>query len=411
MTERRVGHRDLTEHQDRRRILTEPQGGRRVLAVRLDSDGDVLLTGPALRRLAARAGRLDLLVSPSSAGAAALLPGVHRLLTAEVPWTGMPAPAARPEALDRLLAAVRRGRYDECIVFTSYHQSPLPMALIARWAGIPRVVGTSDDYPGSLLDVRHRRMSEGDDPGLGGGHEVEAMCALAEAAGYPLPPGEDDRLRILRHPAPPGTGSGHVVVHPSASVPVRALGAGPAAEFAQALLDDGWPVVVTGGPGDEELGRLVTPSGGTDLTGRTTLAELSGVLATAAAVVVGNTGPAHLAAAVGTPVVSVFAPVVPAQRWHPWGVPHVILGDQEAPCRGTRARECPVAGHPCTSWIAGRHVVDAVRSLAGEPQAHARRPQSQSPKAASPEPQSPQAASPQSQSQRVMSPEVQSCGS
>jgi ADP-heptose:LPS heptosyltransferase len=81
-------------------------------------------------------------------------------------------------------------------------------------------------------------------------------------------------------------------------------------------------------------------------------------------VVVGNTGPAHLAAAVGTPVVSLFAPVVPAARWHPWGVPHVLLGDQEAACRSTRSRECPTPGHPCLSTVPPRLVAAAVRELA-----------------------------------------------
>ncbi len=66
----------------------------------------------------------------------------------------------------------------------------------------------------------------------------------------------------------------------------------------------------------------------------------------AEAVVVGNTGPAHLAAAVGTPVVSLFAPVVPAARWHPWGVPHVLLGDQEAACRGDPLARVPDARSP-----------------------------------------------------------------
>ncbi|WP_139123202.1 glycosyltransferase family 9 protein, partial [Cellulosimicrobium cellulans] len=102
----------------------------------------------------------------------------------------------------------------------------------------------------------------------------------------------------------------------------------------------------------------------TDLSGRTDLAGLAAVLAGAACVVVGNTGPAHLAAAVGTPVVSLFAPVVPADRWAPWGVPTVVLGDQDAPCRGTRARECPVPGHPCLTGIGPHEVADAVERLA-----------------------------------------------
>jgi ADP-heptose:LPS heptosyltransferase len=89
------------------------------------------------------------------------------------------------------------------------------------------------------------------------------------------------------------------------------------------------------------------------------------VLAAADAVVTGNTGPAHVAAAVGTPVVSLFAPTVPAHRWHPWGVPYALLGDQDIACAGCRARECPVPGHPCLEGVAAAEVAGAVESLAG----------------------------------------------
>ena len=70
-------------------------------------------------------------------------------------------------------------------------------------------------------------------------------------------------------------------------------------------------------------------------------------------------------AAVGTPVVSLFSPVVPAERWAPYGVPTVLLGDQGAACRGTRARECPVPGHPCLGGVDVADVVAAVGRLAG----------------------------------------------
>ena len=79
-------------------------------------------------------------------------------------------------------------------------------------------------------------------------------------------------------------------------------------------------------------------------------------------VVAPNTGPAHLAAAVGTPVVSLFAPVVPAEAWAPHGVPVVLLGDQDAACRDTRARECPLPGHPCLSVDPG-DLLEAVTRL------------------------------------------------
>jgi hypothetical protein len=82
--------------------------------------------------------------------------------------------------------------------------------------------------------------------------------------------------------------------------------------------------------------------------------------------VTGNTGPAHLAAAVGTPVVSLFAPVVPAERWRPYGVPSVLLGDQRAECAGTRARRCPTPGHPCLDGIDDAEVLAAVAALSGD---------------------------------------------
>ncbi len=338
--------------------------------MRLDSDGDVLLAGPALRQLSADVDSLHLLVSPAGAAAAALLPAVDAVLVVDVPWTGAAPAPVDPTALDALLALLRRGRYDEVVILTSYHQSPLPMALLAKWAGIASVAGTSDAFPGTLLDVRHRRMPAGDDLGVGGGHEVEAMCALVEAAGHPRR--GDERLRVVHPPAPTGLGRGYVVVHPTASVPARAIGAARAAQHARALADQGWRVVVTGGQGEEAVGRAVTPPGGVDLTGRTSMAELAGVLSGASAVGVGNTGPAHLAAAVGTPVVSIFAPVVPLERWRPWGVPSVVLGDQLADCALSRARACPVAGHPCTTSVTPREVVDAVGSLVGAPRSRLR---------------------------------------
>ena len=101
-----------------------------------------------------------------------------------------------------------------------------------------------------------------------------------------------------------------------------------------------------------------------DLGGRTDLATLAAVLVGAEVVVVGNTGPAHLAAAVGAPIVSLFAPTVPLARWAPWGVPTVLLGDHDIACAGCRARICPIEGHPCLSSVPVEAVVEAVDRLA-----------------------------------------------
>jgi ADP-heptose:LPS heptosyltransferase len=129
------------------------------------------------------------------------------------------------------------------------------------------------------------------------------------------------------------------------------------------LAERGHRVVVTGGPAERELTKRVAGEHGLDLGGRLSFAELAGVLERAAVTVAGNTGPAHLSAAVGTPVVSLFSPVVPSIRWRPYGVPIVLLGDQHAACRLSRARECPVPGHPCLASVSPLNVVAAVEQL------------------------------------------------
>jgi ADP-heptose:LPS heptosyltransferase len=146
-------------------------------------------------------------------------------------------------------------------------------------------------------------------------------------------------------------------------VPARAWSPHRAAEGVAALAAAGHRVVVTGAPGETALTAQVAGRDGVDLGGHTGFGTLAAVLAGARAVVVGNTGPAHLAAAVGVPVISLFAPVVPPERWAPYGVRRILLGDQAAPCRGTRARRCPVPGHPCLDTVRGAHIVDAVATL------------------------------------------------
>jgi ADP-heptose:LPS heptosyltransferase len=126
-------------------------------------------------------------------------------------------------------------------------------------------------------------------------------------------------------------------------------------------------VVVTGTEAERGLTAEVAGQCAVDLGGATTLAELAAVFAGATAVVAPNTGPAHLAAAVGAPVVSLFAPVVPAEQWSPYGTRVLILGDQNAACRLSRARTCPVPGHPCLDGIADAEVVAAVELLGGQP--------------------------------------------
>jgi len=349
--------------------VTLSRSERHCLAVRLDNAGDVLLAGPAVRAIAAACARVTMLAGPRGADAARLLPGVDEVMVWQAPWVAFDPPPVDPDTLAGLTSEIAARGCTEAVIFTSSHQSPLPTALVLRLAGIRRIAALSVDYPGSLLDVRYRRDADVPEP--------ERALGLARAAGYELPPGDDGTLAV-RQPLPGVgvlTGPGpYVVLHPGASAPARRWPASRWAEAAALLAGRGQRVLLTGGAGERHLTAAVAqaaaafrgavPDGQiTDLGGRTSLAELAAVLAGTDAVLVANTGVAHLAAAVGTPVVSLFAPVVPAARWAPYGVPVTLLGDQHAPCRDSRAVRCPVPGHPCLTGVSAEAACRALEEL------------------------------------------------
>lgn len=328
---------------------------KRVLAVRQDNNGDVLLAGPAVRAIAAAA-EVTFLCGPSGAAAAQTLPGVARTIVHEAAWIeANPKPLQR-EHVDAFVETLRQGAFDEAVIFTSFHQSPLPLALLLRIAGVPRIGAISDDYPGSLLDLRHR---VDDDI-----HEVERALSLVRAMGYDLPPGDDGRLRMHAPDSGDIRFGPYVAVHPGCTVPARAWYPQANAALVTRLCSAGHKVVVTGSASERDLAnRTVGHSQAIDMSGKTTFRQFALIIKHAACVVTGNTSAAHIAAAMGTPVVSIFPPTVPATRFRPWMVKHVLLGDQNIACAGCRSRVCPIAGQPCLTGVTVDEVYQAILSL------------------------------------------------
>jgi ADP-heptose:LPS heptosyltransferase len=323
----------------------------------------MLICGPAIRAVAANSERVTVLAGPGGAAAAALLPGVDDVLVWRCPWIAADPPDVDAADLDDVVRRIAATGVSEAVILTSFHQSALPTAMLLRLAGVARISAVSTDYPGALLDVR---LSEPPDA-----PEPERMLAIVAGAGFAPAADDDGRLRIT---APQVEVAGlpsapFVVVHPGVSAPARGYPQFRWRQAVQALTGAGWSVVLTGGATEKHLTAELADgvAGAVDFGGRLELDELAAVIAAGAAVVVANTGPGHLAAALDRPVVSLFAPVVPASRWAPYRTRSVILGDQDAPCRGTRAQVCPVPGHPCLTSVTGRDVLGAVTQLLGEP--------------------------------------------
>ncbi|GAA2783772.1 hypothetical protein GCM10020219_064070 [Nonomuraea dietziae] len=140
---------------------------------RPDSAGDVLLAGPAIRAVRAQAEEVVLLAGPLGRAAAELLPCVDRVIEWRTPWIDADPPPVTGEHVARLMAQLPEA--EEALILTSFHQSALPLALLLRLRGVGRITAISNDYPGSLLDVRVRVDESRHLP------EAERMLAVARA--------------------------------------------------------------------------------------------------------------------------------------------------------------------------------------------------------------------------------------
>ncbi len=177
----------------------------------------------------------------------------------------------------------------------------------------------------------------------------------------PRPEDEEEAARILGRLGV----ERFLLVHPGSSASSRTY---PAERYARIVEDlfsrTGLPVLVTGGPGEEELAQEVAGSAGVALGGETGLGAFAALLGRATTVVTNNTGATHVASALKTPVVTVFAGTSPLEQWGSWRTPNRLL-THPVPCAPCYKRVCPI-GHECLTGIAPETVTGAALELLGE---------------------------------------------
>ncbi|MBV8882757.1 MAG: lipopolysaccharide heptosyltransferase II [Chroococcidiopsidaceae cyanobacterium CP_BM_RX_35] len=342
-----------------------------VLCIRLDTIGDVLMTTPAIRALKAShsSRRITLLTSAAGAATAKLVPEVDEVMVYDAPWLKATAPRIDSTPEYEMAEQLRQLQFDAAVIFTVYSQNPLPSAFLCYLANIPLRLAHCHENPYQLLT----HWVKDPEPENFIRHEVRRQLDLVATVGcqtnnegLSLQVPEPARCRVQDILQKLGWEREHlwVVIHPGATAPSRRYPPeGFAAVVRRLVMDMGIPVIFTGTEPERELVESIQTAVGVpthSLVGKLNLSELVAILAIAPILIANNTGPVHIAAAVGTPVVDLYALTNPQHT--PWGVAHRVLF-HDVPCKYCYKSICPQGHHDCLRLVTPEAVVQAACEL------------------------------------------------
>ncbi len=330
--------------------------------------GDVVLTLPllALLREIPAVERVVFVAAPAGAELVRWQGAADRVLVYDK--------RGRDRGFRGFMSLVRRLRDERPDVALIPHRSARSV-LGPLFAGIPRRIGFDESGGRLFLTARlpYRRRP----------HEAERVAELVEAVGGRLPEGRVPFTVVLRQDDAARASSILASRGVDDAVPVVAVAPGsrwptkrwPSARFADAASEiaraTGSVVVVLGDAGDREItddvaGRLGEQA--IDLTGELSVREWAAVIGRAELLLSNDSAAAHVAAGVGTPVVAVFGPTVPAQGFGPYTDRARIVGAglDCRPCGRHGGYKCPLGTHACMKSIEPSVVAEAALGLLAE---------------------------------------------
>ena len=330
-----------------------------MLVVRLGAIGDVV--NALVFATALKEARLDIHLGWVVHPLAAPLVQGHPCIDRVHLWKRTAGPSAFATELARLVREVRAERYDLAVDLQRIQKS----AFLARFSGAPRVLGydrarakelswlwTKERIP-AREQARHMLL-----------HYLEFAQYLGVETKTPrhlFPP--DDAAEAWGAELVRELGAEPVLVNLGATKPANRWIPERFGVLARELSRD-VPVCFTGGTSDLSVASAARAASGDarvrDLVGQTSLRQLVALTRRARLYIGCDTGPMHIAAGLGTPVVALFGPADPA-RTGPWGSGHRILR-VPPPCAPCNRRTCNQPRHACMEDITVEHVLAAVRA-------------------------------------------------
>ncbi len=342
----------------------------RILLLRLERIGDLLMALPAIEavRSLAPAAVIDLVVGSWNRDLAQAIRSVTVVQTLDASWLSRDGTGRQLPALLAAARRWRRRRYDLAINFEPDVRSNLLLAC----AGATRTAGFGSAGGGALLDIALDYDASAHTTDNARGIVEAAFGRLApggDGAGLTLPPSAHaaaaTRLAARRHPL--------VGVHVSGGRAIKQWEPERFAEVALRLIQcAGATIVLTGGPGDrlmvENLAAALPPDRCVDASSMDLL-SVAALLARLDVLLAGDTGPMHLAGAVGTPVVAVFGPSDPARYGLRGARDRIVRLDLPcSPCNRIRRPPARCVGHTpdCLAGVTAERVYAAVMDVLEE---------------------------------------------
>lgn len=303
-----------------------------ILVIRADNMGDLLMSSPAINALKQSFDcRLTLLTSEMGNVIAPFIPGIDETIVANVPWVKTKKPADENALID-LIQKLRSFEFDAAIIFTVYSQNPLPAAMLAFLAGIPKRLAYCRENPYSLLT----NWQVEKEPYSFIQHQVKRDLQLVESVGATT---KDTRLRInvsenakkkaLEKLLDLGLNpqKDWIIMHPGVSELKREYPVEKWIHTGKMLRDQlGFQLIITGSKDEKSLTEKIQSGIGNyavSAAGFFSMEEFIALISLAPMVISVNTGTVHIAAATQTPVIVLYALTNPQHT--PWKVPSKTL--------------------------------------------------------------------------------------
>jgi heptosyltransferase-3 len=329
-----------------------------ILVVRTDRIGDVVLTLPTVEALTSNFpnARVTMLVSSYTS---TLVEGIADTLLYNRD--------GKPRPFFEMLREIRNAHFDGVLVaFPQFR-----IALLLRFAGIPVRIGTGYRWYSLLFNKRiyeHRKTAEK--------HEAEYNLSLLQGLAYTGSPKLEAKIILsekekktasdVRQSLGISDADRLVLLHPGSGNSARDWRPEHFAQLAAELTKIGCQVVITGGKTEEALVHRVSHEAKNDVKhfiSTLNLKEFAAFIQTAKLFVANSTGPLHIAAAVGTPVIGFYPPVrvMSPKRWGPLTDKKAIFVPDPALCPRCKGSECQ--GNDCMDQITVNQVMEAATKL------------------------------------------------